>query len=81
MLRIGRVSVPIRLLVYFSCAEAAEVSAGQGPAGQVKVSFLCLSLPQRREATLSAKMVLAPPEEAYFTADEAFERYSKVVLC
>ena len=42
LLRIGRVSVPIRLLVYFSCAEAAEVSAGQGPAGQVKVSFLCL---------------------------------------
>ena len=42
MLRIGRVSVPIRLLVYFSCVEAAEVSAGQGPAGQVKVSFLCL---------------------------------------
>jgi hypothetical protein len=42
VLRIGRVSVTIRLLVYFSCTEAAEVSAGQGPVGQIKVSSLCL---------------------------------------
>jgi hypothetical protein len=42
MLRIDRVSVTICLLLHFSCTEAAEVSAGQGPVGQIKASFLCL---------------------------------------
>jgi hypothetical protein len=42
MLRIGRVSVAIRLLVHFSCTEAAKVSAGQRPFEQIKVSFLGL---------------------------------------